>query len=60
MENKKEGFEVLKLKRVQDLFSDESSSARKAKRIKIKRKKKIPSTLKRQLLKNYGFFVEDN
>jgi hypothetical protein len=53
-------IEVLKLKRVRDGFGADISQhkIRNAKKVKLNRKQKINTALKKQLLKNYGLFVE--
>lgn len=60
MAKKSEGsFEVLKLRRVQDLVSVENKKITKRK-VKVKNKEEIPRNIRKQLLKNYGFVIDDN
>ena len=60
MSKKNEGsFEVLRLRRTQDLTS-RVNTKRNLKKVKMKKKGQISRSIRMQLLKNYGFFVDDN
>jgi hypothetical protein len=57
---KENGFKILKLRNTQNFGSVNASQAKKAKKVRLKKKQKISGSLKFQLLKNYGFKIEDN
>ena len=60
MAKKIEGtFEVLKLRRTQDL-SSRGNTKKIPRKVKVKNKEKMSHNIRMQLLKNYGFSVEDN
>jgi len=60
MAKKIEGsFEVLKLRRTQDL-SSRGNTKKIPRKVKVKNKGKMSHSIRMQLLKNYGFFVEEN
>jgi len=57
---KENEFKILKLRNTQNFGSVNATQVKKAKRVRLKKKQKISGSLKFQLLKNYGFKVEDN
>ena len=57
---KQNGFEVLKLRNTQDCGSVSVAKMRKAKKVKLNKKQSVSKALKMQLLKNYGFKIEEN
>jgi len=57
---KENKFEVLKLRNTQDFGSVSAEKLRRAKKVKLKKKQNVSKALRAQLLRNYGFNIEDN
>jgi len=57
---KENGFQVLKLRNTQDYGSVSAAKMKKAKKVRLNKKQAVSKSLKMQLLKNYGFEIEEN